>query len=57
LSERKAHLLTSADGIANWTNRGLAYDPTAGFLRYTDGTVNHWNKIERPNVYYENPMT
>jgi hypothetical protein len=53
-SERKAYLLTSADGIANWTNRGLAYDPTADFLRYTDGTVNHWNKIERPNVYLEN---
>jgi hypothetical protein len=53
-SERKAYLLTSADGISNWTNRGLAYDPTADFLRYTDGTVNHWNKIERPNVYLEN---
>ncbi len=53
-SERKAYLLTSADGITGWTNRGLAYDPTADFLRYMDGTVNHWYKIERPNVYLEN---
>ncbi len=52
-SERKAFLLTSPNGITNWTNRGLAYDPTSDFLRYTDGTVNHWDKIERPNVYLE----
>lgn len=53
-SERKAYHLTSADGITHWTNRGLAYDPTTDFLRYTDGTVNHWNKIERPNVFMQN---
>lgn len=53
-SARKAYLLTSRDGIHNWTNRGLAYDPTTDFLRYSDGTVNHWNKIERPNVFLEN---
>ena len=35
-------------------NRGLAYDPTRDFLRYSDGTVNHWNKIERPGVVIEN---
>ncbi len=23
-------------------------------VRYTDGTVNHWNKAERPSVYIEN---
>ena len=23
-------------------------------VRYTDGTVNHWNKLERPSVYLEN---
>jgi enterochelin esterase-like enzyme len=49
-SDRKAYHITSADGISNWTFRGLAYDPTRDFLRYTDGTVNHWNKIERPGV-------
>ena len=53
-SARKAYHLTSSDGIHNWTLRGLAYDPTADFVRYTDGTVNHWNKMERPGVYIEN---
>jgi hypothetical protein len=53
-SERKAFHLTSPDGIGNWTNRGLAYDPTTNFVRYTDGTVNHWEKIERPGVYLVN---
>lgn len=47
---RKAFHLTSTDGVGNWTFRGLAYDPTADFIRYTDGTVNHWNKIERPGI-------
>ena len=53
-SDRQAFLLTSPNGITDWTNRGLAYDPTKDFLRYTDGTVNHWNKIERPGIYMEN---
>jgi hypothetical protein len=52
-SARKAYHLTSTDGIHNWMLRGLAYDPTADFVRYTDGTVNHWNKMERPGVYIE----
>lgn len=51
---RKAYHITSVDGINNWKFQGLAYDPTRDFLRYTDGTVNHWNKLERPNVYIEN---
>ena len=53
-SARKAYHLTSTDGIHDWTLRGLAYDPTADFVRYPDGTVNHWNKMERPGVYIEN---
>jgi len=53
-STRKAYHLTSADGIHDWTNRGLAYDPTTDFLRYADGTVNHWDKIERPGVLLQN---
>lgn len=53
-SERKAFHLTSPDGVSNWTNRGLAYDPTTNFVRYKDGTVNHWDKIERPGVVLEN---
>jgi hypothetical protein len=53
-SARKAYHLTSKDGIHNWTLQGLAYDPTKDFVRYTNGTVNHWNKMERPGVYLEN---
>jgi hypothetical protein len=53
-SDRKAYHITSPDGIKDWTFRGLAYDPTTDFLRYTDGTVNHWNNIERPGVLIEN---
>jgi hypothetical protein len=52
-SARKAYHLTSTDGVTHWTLRGLAYDPTTDFLRYTDKTVNHWNKIERPGVLLE----
>ena len=53
-SDRKAYHITSHDGINDWTLRGLAYDPTTDFLRYTDGTVNHWEKIERPGVLLQN---
>jgi hypothetical protein len=35
-------------------NRGLAYDPTTSCIRYSDGTVNHWHKMERPGVLVEN---
>ncbi len=53
-SDRKAYHITSVDGINHWTFRGLAYDPTKDFVRYTDGTVNHWEKLERPGVILEN---
>jgi hypothetical protein len=53
-SDRKAFHITSVDGITDWKYQGLAYDPTRDFIRYTDGTVNHWNKLERPGVYLEN---
>ncbi|HVS54070.1 MAG TPA: glycoside hydrolase family protein [Opitutaceae bacterium] len=53
-SDRKAYHITSPNGITNWTFRGLAYDPTRDFVRYTDGTVNHWEKLERPGVLLEN---
>jgi len=26
------------------------YDQTTDFIRYADGTVNRWNKIERPGA-------
>jgi len=53
-SARRAFHLTSSDGINDWKYQGLAYDPTKDFVRYTDGTVNRWNKLERPSVYVEN---
>ncbi len=49
-SMRKAFHLTSANGIDGWTFRGLAYDPRLPFIRHADGTVNYWDKIERPSV-------
>lgn len=51
---RKARHLVSPDGINNWKDVGIAYDPTANFVRYTDGTVNHWYKMERPAVFLQN---
>jgi len=52
-SDRKAYHLTSKDGIHDWTYRGLAYTPSQNFVRYTDGTTNHWAKLERPGIYLE----
>lgn len=52
--ERKAFHLTSKNGIDGWTYRGVAYDPRVDFIRYSDGTVNRWWKLERPSVYMEN---
>ena len=51
--DRKSYHLASADGIKNWVNAGLAYDATKPFIKYTDGTANTWNKLERPQVYLE----
>lgn len=47
---RRAYHLISADGITGWRYRGVAFDATSDFLRYADGTVNHWHKLERPGV-------
>lgn len=51
--KRRAYHLISRDGISGWRVQGLAYEPSADFIRYTDGTVNHWNKLERPGVVME----
>ncbi len=53
-STRMSYHLTSVDGIKDWTHRGVAYDPRTSMVRYPDGTVNHWNKLERPGIYVEN---
>ena len=51
--ERRASHLISRDGISHWMYQGVAYYPEADFIRYTNGQVNHWNKLERPGVYLE----
>jgi hypothetical protein len=38
---RKARHMVSPDGVNDWKDVGLAYDPTSNFVRCTDGTVNH----------------
>ena len=51
----KAFAFTSKDGKSGWTlDSGHAYDAAANFIRYTDGTVNHWKHIERPRPYLVN---
>lgn len=51
----KAFHFTSTDGKTNWKlEEGYAYDASANFIRYTNGTVNHWAHLERPRPYFEN---
>lgn len=52
--ERRAYHLISRDGIGGWRVQGLAYEPGAAFIRYGNGVVNRWNKLERPGVVIEN---
>jgi hypothetical protein len=51
--ERRAYHLISRDGVTQWKVQGLAYEPSADFIRYADGASNHWNKLERPGVVIE----
>ncbi len=52
--ERRAYYMTSDNGIDGWRmHKGAAYTPDGDYIRYGDGTVNHWNKLERPFVYME----
>ena len=53
-NKRKSYHLISVDGINDWKFEGLAYTPRKKFVRYSDGTVNRWKLMERPNVYLEN---
>ena len=47
---RRAYHLISRNGISGWRFQGLAYEPEADFIRYGNGVVNRWNKLERPGV-------
>jgi hypothetical protein len=50
-STREAAHLISNDGVHDWYYAGIAWNPRTDFVHYTDGTVNHWWKIEQPNVH------
>lgn len=50
---KKARHLVSRDGINNWVDTGIAYDPRLGF-DYEDGSHNEWSLLERPGVLVEN---
>jgi hypothetical protein len=54
--DRVGYHLTSLDGIHDWTDQGLAYDPRMAkqLFSYTDGTAVSWNKMERPNIIMDN---
>ena len=58
---RRAYHIMSKDGASNWQSTGLAYEgkqssanANSDWVRYSDGTVNHWYNAERPGVYLEN---
>jgi hypothetical protein len=53
-SSATAYSYTSTDGINFTMDQGVAYQPSANMIRYTNGTINHWRLLERPFAYIEN---
>jgi len=54
--DRVGYHLTSVDGVHDWTDAGLAYDPrmASKLFSYVESTtVNQWYKMERPGVLLE----
>lgn len=52
---KEAYYMTSENGLDGWVRHsGYAYTPSETFIKYEDGTENHWSIMERPNVYLEN---
>lgn len=52
---KTSHHFTSNDGINNWTYRGVAFKKEdTKIFKYTDGTINDWQFIERPGAIVEN---
>lgn len=51
--DRQAYHLISRNGITDWKFQGLAFGQGTDFIHYSDGTVNRWNKLERPGVLIE----
>lgn len=53
-ASKTSHHFSSKDGINDWTYRGIAFKKGASkIFRYTDGTVNDWQFVERPTAYVE----
>lgn len=51
---KTSHHFTSEDGINDWTYRGIAFKKgETKIFRYTDGTINDWEFIERPTAYVD----
>ncbi|MDF7826706.1 hypothetical protein P4B35_21935 [Pontiellaceae bacterium B12227] len=51
---KTSHHFSSIDGITDWKYRGIAFKKEeTKIFRYTDGTVNDWQYIERPTAYVD----
>ncbi|GAA3615143.1 hypothetical protein Q4Q39_02155 [Flavivirga amylovorans] len=51
---KTSHHFTSKDGIKDWVYRGIAFKKgESKIFKYTDGTINDWQFIERPTAYVE----
>ncbi len=47
-----SHHFASKDGVNDWVYMGEAFNKAESkIFRYTDGTINDWEFIERPTVY------
>lgn len=52
---KTSHHFSSIDGIHNWKYRGIAFKKEeTKIFKYTNGTINDWQYIERPGAYVEN---
>ena len=52
---KTSHHFSSIDGINDWKYRGIAFKKDESkIFKYTDGTLNDWQFIERPTAYVEN---
>ena len=52
---KTCHIFSSEDGINDWKYRGIAFKKgSSKIFKYTDGTVNMWEFVERPTAFVEN---
>lgn len=51
---KTSHHFTSEDGITDWIYRGIAFKKgETDIFKYTDGTINQWEFVERMTAYVE----